>query len=325
VDGSEIDPRRFEGALAALVLDLRRRFYSKALETHATDALTRFFRHLRAQHIHDLRTVREEHLDAYARELANAISSRGKPYSLSTRCWHLQEVKRFFAFLVERGVLLQDPALDLELPHWKQLPRALLHQEHARQLVAHPDPSTNRGKRSRAILELLYGTGIRVGECERLDVRDLDLGQGVLLIRDGKGRKDRVVPVVGCAAEALDLYLREARPELVKDPSETALFLTRRGTRVLVKSIQYLVRMNARAAEIPVPVTPHALRHGCATHLLQGGADVRHVQQLLGHKSLDTTAIYTHVAPEDLAQAVAKAHPRERSTRPRASRRRILP
>jgi site-specific recombinase XerD len=102
-----------------------------------------------------------------------------------------------------------------------------------------------------------------------------------------------------------------------KDPRESALFLTRRGTRVSVKNIQYLVRMNARAAGIPAPITPHGLRHGCATHLLQGGADVRHVQQLLGHKSLDTTAIYTHVQPEDLAQAVAKARPREGAWRRR--------
>ena len=190
----------------------------------------------------------------------------------------------------------------------------------AMRLVANPSPFTLRGKRSRAILETLYGTGIRVSECERLDVRDLDLVQGLLLIRDGKGRKDRVVPVVGRALEALDLYLHDVRPELVKDPREAALFLTRRGARVSVKSIQYLVRMNARAAGIAAPVTPHALRHGCATHLLQGGADVRHVQQLLGHKSLDTTAIYTHVQPEDLAQAVSKAHPRERAWKRRQPR-----
>jgi site-specific recombinase XerD len=186
--------------------------------------------------------------------------------------------------------------------------------------VAHPSPFTLRGKRNRAILELLYGTGIRVSECERLDVRDLDLAQGVLFIRNGKGKKDRVVPVVGRAADALDRYLREARPELLRDPREPALFLTRRGTRVTVKNIQYLVRMNARSADIPVPVTPHGLRHGCATHLLQRGADVRHVQKLLGHASLDTTAIYTHVAPQDLAQAIEKAHPREKAWRRRKAR-----
>jgi integrase/recombinase XerD len=319
--GSGIDPRSFDRAVAALVEDLRRRYYSASLQGHVADALTRFFDHLRKTRIHDLRLVREEHVTAYALELARATSARGKPYSLATRRWHLQAVRRLFAFLAKRGVILQDPALDLELPHWKKLPRALLNQEQARRLVANPSPFTLRGKRNRAILELLYGTGIRVSECERLDVRDLDLGQGLLLIRDGKGRKERVVPAVGRAIEAIDLYLGEVRPELVRDPREAALFLTRRGERVSVKSIQYLVRMNAREAGLAAPVTPHALRHGCATHLLQGGADVRHVQQLLGHKSLDTTAIYTPVAPQDLAQAIAKAHPRERAWRRRQPRR----
>ena len=315
--GRRIDPRSLEATVEALVEDLRRRYYSASLQGHVADALARFFDHLRDRRIRDLRSVREEHVTAYARDLARATSARGKPYSISTQRWHLQSVKRFFAFLAEKGVLLQDPALDLGLPHWRRLPRALLNQEQARRLVAHPSPFTLRGKRNRAILELLYGTGIRVSDCERLDVRDLDLAQGHVFIRDGKGKKDRVVPVVGRALDALDRYLREARPELLKDPREVALFLTRRGTRVSVKNIQYLVRMNARAAGITAPVTPHGLRHGCATHLLQGGADVRHVQQLLGHKSLDTTAIYTRVAPQDLAQAVAKAHPRERAWRRR--------
>jgi integrase/recombinase XerD len=186
--------------------------------------------------------------------------------------------------------------------------------------MAHPDPHTSRGKRSRAILELLYGTGIRVGECERLDLSDVNLGQGVLFIRDGKGKRDRVVPLLGRAADALDTYLRDARPALMKDPRERALFLTRHGTRLRKKVIQYLVRMNARKAEIPKPLSPHQLRHACATHLLKGGADVRHVQKLLGHASLDSTAIYTHVAPVELAKAIEAAHPREKNWRPKKSR-----
>jgi integrase/recombinase XerD len=115
----------------------------------------------------------------------------------------------------------------------------------------------------------------------------------------------------------MDLYLREARPALLKDPRERALFLTRHGTRLRKKVIQYLVRMNARKAEIPQPLSPHQLRHACATHLLKGGADVRHEQNLLGHASLDTTAIYTRVAPVDLAKAIEAAHPREKNWRPR--------
>jgi site-specific recombinase XerD len=156
-----------------------------------------------------------------------------------------------------------------------------------------------------------------VGECERVDLKDLDLARGQLMIRSGKGRKDRVVPVVGRAAAALDVYLKDARPELVKDPREPALFITTWGTRLNTKRIQDLVRTNAKAAGIDVRVTPHTLRHGCATHLLQGGADVRHVQKLLGHASVQTTAIYTHVNTKDLARVMEKAHPRERGWKKR--------
>ena len=176
-----------------------------------------------------------------------------------------------------------------------------------------PDPHTARGQRDRAVLELLYGTAIRVGECERLDLADVDLVRGHVFVRNGKGRKDRVVPVLGRATDAVELYLREARPELAKDPTERALFLTTRGTRLPVKRIQDLVRSHARAAGIDLRVTPYMLRHDCATHLLQNGADVRHVQKLLGHSHVETTAIYTRVTPTDLVRAVNRAHPRERA------------
>lgn len=184
--------------------------------------------------------------------------------------------------------------------------------------MANPSTFTARGKRDRAILELLYGTAIRVGECERLDLRDVDLTRGLLSVRCGKGRKDRVVPIVGRAAAAVDLYLRESRSLLLKDPREQALFISNRGTRLRVQRIQDLVRTNAKAAGLDIRVTPHTLRHGCATHLLQGGASVRHVQQLLGHASIQTTALYTKVEAGDLARVIGRAHPRER----RAARRR---
>jgi integrase/recombinase XerD len=259
-------------------------------------------------------------LTPYARNLAQAKSARGKPYAVSTQRWHLQSVRRLFHFLEREDALLHNPTLDLELPSWRLLPRAVINQDQARRLVAHPDPHTSRGKRSRAILELLYGTGIRVSECERLDVGDVDLAQGVVFVRDGKGRKDRVVPALGRAADALDLYLRAARPELVRNPAERALFLTRHGTRVRAKSIRYLVLMTRKGAEIPLPVTPHGLRHACATHLVKNGADVRHVQKLLGHQSLTSTQIYTDVAAHDLARVLEKAHPREKTWRRRQAR-----
>lgn len=316
-----LDPRAFEALLEALAVDLARRRYSASLIEHTRHACSRLFDHLRAKGLRDLRAVGEAYLVAYARHLARARSSRGQPFSVSTQRWLLSGVQRLFRFLEERGVILHNPALDLALPSWRRLPRAALHQEQARRLMAHPDPHTHRGKRSRAVLELLYGTGLRVSECERLDLCDVNLGQGLLFVRDGKGHKDRVVPLLGRAADALDLYLREARPALVKDPKESAVFLTRHGTRLRVKAIQYLVRMHARRAEIPQPLSPHQLRQACATHLLQGGADVRHVQKLLGHQSLDTTALYTRVAPQDLAKAIDAAHPRSK-TRRRSKKRR---
>jgi len=315
-----IDPRAFGATLEALRGDLTRRFYSEALQSHVCEALVRFFGFLEKRRISDLRSVKEDDVTAYARDLAQAISARGTPYAASTQRWHLQAIRRLFGFLERQGTILQNPTLDLELPSWRLLPRAVLNQEQARRLVAHPDPHTNRGKRSRAILELLYGTGIRVSECERLDVGDVDLAQGVVFVRDGKGRKDRVVPALGRAADALDVYLRDARPQLVKDPAERALFLTRFGTRVRAKAIRYLVLMNRRAAQIPLPVTPHGLRHACATHLVRNGADVRHVQKLLGHQSLTSTQIYTEVAAADLARMLEKAHPRERDWKRKARR-----
>jgi integrase/recombinase XerD len=315
-----IDPRLFEQTLEVLLGELRARWYSQQNLKGFRLASLRFFAWLRRQRVRDLRAVREAHVFAYARTLAATKTAKGTTYTVATQRSHLMAVQRLFRFLERKGAILDDPTRELVLPSWKKLPRAVLNQAHARKLVAEPDPTTDRGKRDRAILELLYGTAIRVGECDRLDVRDLDRARGQLHIRQGKGRKDRVVPIVGRALAAVELYLDEARPELVKDPKESALFITSWGTRLRIKRIQDLVRMNARAAGLDIRVTPHTLRHGCATHLLQGGANVREVQQLLGHESVQTTAIYTQVATGELAKVVARAHPRER-TRRRQSRR----
>lgn len=318
---ARIDPRSFEGVLAAFILELRARWYSKAMVKQARTMLGRFFLHLRTKRIRDLRRVGESEIFAYARALAEKKSAvTGERYSLATQRTHLYLLQRLFRFLARTGVILQDPTLNLVIPSWKRLPRAVMNQAHARRLVASPDPSTPRGKRDRAILELLYGTAIRVGECERLDLGHVDLGKGLVMVRSGKGKKDRIVPILGRAAVAVDLYLREARPLLLKDPREQALFLNRRGVRVAVNRIQDLVRSNAKAAGLDIRVTPHTLRHGCATHLLQGGADVRHVQALLGHASVETTAVYTHVVPGELGRVVARAHPREKLWKSREKR-----
>jgi site-specific recombinase XerD len=215
------------------------------------------------------------------------------------------------------GSCCQNPARALSLPKSTSLPRGILSIPQARRLMAAPFPGSVIGQRDRAILELLYGTGLRLGEVARTDVTDLDLPSGLLLVRNGKGRKDRLVPICGAAAAALDSYLRNSRPELVAR-IDSALFLSRDGARlgaaVLRARIQYYGR------RLGVRLTPHALRHSCATHLLRGGADLRHVQALLGHRRLTTTALYTRVAISDLRAVVARCHPRMH-TRRRSGRR----
>ena len=309
----EIGPRSFSQVIEALLGELRGRWYSASMLKQAALTLERFVSFLRSKKVKDLRAVNESHVFAYARRLASSVSrATRKPYSIATQRTHLAHVQRLFRFLLKQGLILRDPTLDLVLPSWKKLPRVTINQAQSRRLFASPDQKTARGKRDLAVLELLYGAAIRVGECERLDLIDVDLSRGRVMVRNGKGRKDRVLPLVGRAKAAMDVYLKESRPKLAKNPAEASLFLTRRGDRVRVKALQYLVRANARAAGLDVPVTPHTLRHACATHLLEGGASVRHVQKLLGHAHIATTAIYAQVSPKALRAAISKAHPRER-------------
>ena len=168
--------------------------------------------------------------------------------------------------------------------------------------------------RDRAILETLYGTGIRVGEAARADVSDLDVREGVLLVRSRKGRKDRIVPVQGRAAVALGTYLAEACPELLKRP-DAALFVSRHGARLSIVGRRAAVRRHGEA--IGLRISPHTLRHTCATHLLRGRADIRHVQELLGHRSLTTTALYARVVVDDLREVLERTHPRRSAARAR--------
>jgi integrase/recombinase XerD len=166
------------------------------------------------------------------------------------------------------------------------------------------------GRRDRALLELLYGTGLRMSECQRLDLMDVDLAQGILLVRNGKGRKDRLLPIPGEARATLERYLQESRPELERTYHEPAVFLSRYGRRLSGVALRLLVRTHGRA--IGVKASCHVLRHSCATHLLAGGANVREIQKLLGHQDLTTTALYTKVDVRDLARMIRTCHPRER-------------
>jgi len=235
------------------------------------------------------------------------------PLSVKTLAAETSVLRSFFSWLVERRVLLFNPAEDLVLAdRTRPLPRTVLTESEVQALLAVPGSDT-LGLRDRAILEALYSTGLRRAELCGLDLYDVDQVNEVVRVRQGKRGKDRYVPIGVRALAAVRHYLRESRSGLVATPKEPALFVTAVfGRRLHVKTLNLIIRQRGEAAGIARRVTPHVLRHTCATHLLQGGADLRHVQAILGHASIATTQIYTRVAVEDLAAVHQRHHPRRR-------------
>ena len=316
-----IDLRRPDTVLTAVAADLRRRHYSASLVSQVDQAGARFVAFLDRRHVHDVRAVTDAHVTAYARELAQARSARGTPYAVSTQRWHLSCLQRGLRLPRTRGAdppqpdARPDPPLVAAAARGGPLPGA-----------GPPPPRPSRSPHAaRPAQPRRPRTPLRRRPPRRrmraARSADVQLGQSVLIIREGKGRKDRLVPLVGRAAEAVDRYLGEARPRLLRDPHEPALFLTRHGTRLRVKAIQRLVHLHAQRADIPHPLSPHDLRHACATHLLQGGADVRHIQQLLGHASLDHRPLHPGQTPRPPGRHRPRPPRDQNLPRPRRRRR----
>ena len=221
-----------EDALEAYLEESRLHQYSDAYQQHARLALARLFRFLREWKIEDVREVSEEHLVAFAGSLKSSRTRRGALFSDSTISAYLSSLRRFFAFLERRGVILRNPSLTLKVRRAKSLPRTRLNRVQVERLLKVPSAMTTLGQRDRALVEVLYGTAIRLSECIRLDVSDVDLQNGELLVRDGKGKKDRRLPIPRQTAEAMIAYASESRPYLVHNPKEPAFFLSREGRRI---------------------------------------------------------------------------------------------
>ena len=234
-----------------------------------------------------------------------------RPYTARSVARALSSVRSFHRFLLREGAVDRDPAAEVTQP---KLPRSLPHPltvDEAARLLEAPDPTTPSGVRDRAILELLYGAGLRISELVGMDVDDVDLEEGSVRVL-GKGGKEREVPLGRYGREAIDAYLTRARPGFVSTVSRGALFLNQRGGRLTRQSCARLLGTYVAAAGIDRPVTLHTLRHSFATHLLEGGADVRVVQELLGHASVATTQIYTLVTKDHLREVYYASHPRGR-------------
>jgi integrase/recombinase XerD len=241
------------------------------------------------------------------------LDLKERNYAPATVARKVAAVKSFFDFLVADGVLRSDPTENITSPRvGKSLPKPLSISEVEALLDEPAKRTTPEGKRDTAMMELLYAAGMRVSEMIALDTKDVNL-EAEFVRCFGKGSKERIIPIANNtkAINAVRKYLEEARPELLgKMEGEAALFLNRRGERLTRQGFWLILKGYAKAAGLTKPVTPHTLRHSFATHVLNGGADLRAVQELLGHANISSTQIYTHLTSEHVRQAYEKAHPR---------------
>jgi integrase/recombinase XerD len=260
-----------------------------------------------------LTQVRTDDLLAYQGELARRHKDDGRPFSSSAHKGAVMALKSFFRFLYRRGFLLSDPAAALDYPRMeRRLPRVILTREEALRILSAARDKTPTGLRDRAILETLYATGIRVSEIANLTPDDVDTEARLLRVVLGKGRKDRNVPLTRAAAEAIETYLVDGRPQLLERKGARFLFLANRGGFMDPSTINRTIQRWAKKARVKKRVSCHTFRHSVATHLLRGRADIRHIQALLGHASLATTQRYTQVEIQDLQNVIRRAHPRGR-------------
>jgi integrase/recombinase XerD len=239
------------------------------------------------------------------------LEMRRRGYTDTSVARKVAAVRSFFAFLVAEGLVRRNPTDGLASPRInKALPRAISPNEVDELLEQPARRHTPEARRDQAMLELLYATGMRVTELVSLDVNDVHLGPAPFVRCRGKGGKERSIPIHEHAAEALRLYLEEARPLLLRHKGENALFLNRRGERLTRQGFWLILKAYAAQAGLGKQVTPHTLRHSFATHMLRGGMPLRDLQELLGHASIATTQVYTHLTRDHLREAYQKAHPR---------------
>ncbi|MYD36749.1 MAG: site-specific tyrosine recombinase XerD [Dehalococcoidia bacterium] len=240
-----------------------------------------------------------------------------REYATTTIARKIAALKSFFSYMTTHDLLQSDPSEGLSSPKVGRALPSPLGVDEVESLLNQPrGKSTPEAMRASAMLELLYATGMRVSELVSLSVVDVNLDEGYVRCR-GKGYKERIIPVYPEAIRALRLYIDEARPKLRRRRDEPALFLNRRGNRLTRQGFWLLLKSLAAEAGITHSITPHTLRHSFATHLLRGGAALRHVQELLGHSSISTTQIYTRLAHDQLRDEYDRAHPRARYGRER--------
>ena len=291
---------------------LELRNYSPRSVDGYTAELAPFFRFLEAQGVESLAALTRETIEEYRTHLFEA-SHRGRRLSAATQAHRLSTIRVFTRFLAREHFIAIDPSAGVELPRVPQtLPRHILSEDEAERVVETSAGVGPLDVRNRAILEVLYCTAIRSQELRDLRLDDLALDRGELCVRRGKGAKGRVLPLGEEAIAWLKEYLARARPYLVRSSAQALVFLTYRGNRLGRSELARMVRGIARRTGVKKAVTPHVLRHSCATHMLRHGAGLRQLQELMGHASPESTQRYTRVEVSDLRRVLQRCHPRER-------------
>ncbi|MBZ4397365.1 MULTISPECIES: site-specific tyrosine recombinase XerD [unclassified Myxococcus] len=303
-----------EGLLDAFIAFIRaeRGLSGKTVDAYAAD-LTAYFEDLRGRGVDDVTRARQEDVTAHL----SALTKGGLGKRSQAR--HLAALRGFHRFLVAERLADKDPTEDVDTPRSARKLPSFLTLEEVEQLLAAPDEGSPAGLRDRAMLEVLYATGLRVSELCGLGVNDVQLSAGYLVAK-GKGAKERVVPLGRVAVEKVREYLAGSRPAMLGRREARALFVTPRGSGFTRQGFWKLIKRYALKAGILKPLSPHKLRHSFATHLVERGADLRAVQQMLGHADLATTQIYTHVNSARLRSVYDEFHPRSDAFTPKKKR-----
>jgi integrase/recombinase XerD len=249
-------------------------------------------------------------LEHYQRYLFHYRQKNGRPLTFRSQNTRLVPLRVWFRWMARQRYILHNPASELELPRMEhRLPKAVLTVTEMEQVLAQPDIKDPLGLRDRALMETLYSTGMRRMEVANLKLYELDTERGTVTIRQGKGKKDRVIPIGDRAAAWLDKYVREARPRLVVEPDDRTVFLSNAGEPFCLDHLSDLVRTYVDAADVGKRGSCHMFRHSMATLMHENGADIRFIQQMLGHADLKTTQIYTQVSIRQLKRIHTATHP----------------
>jgi integrase/recombinase XerD len=306
---------RIRALAGEFIRDRRMEGYADKTEERILWALDYFTAFLKTRDEERLESVTADTMHKFQMHLYNQFGRRGELLTLGSQANALMGVRVLFRWMVRRGYMLADPSSGISLPRRKKpLPRGVMTRREIDRVLAAPNVDTPLGLRDRAMLELMYSSGLRNKEVRSLAIADVNTAEGEVRVKNGKAGVDRVVPLGGIAAKYVDLYVREARSKILgwkEDPG--TLFVGRFGGKMNGTTVnRWIVQRFAARAGVKASVTAHGVRHTCATHMLKGHASLRHIQRLLGHRSLESTQVYLRVEVGDLKRELKRCHPRER-------------